>query len=125
MSASRDKGTKWETAVVGYLREHGFPFVERRAMRGRNDGGDIAGLVGWVLECKNEARASFGAYLTETERSASNVRAPWFAAIVKRRGKPVGDAYVVLPLRVLADVLRDLPIDKRARLDPDSQECPS
>lgn len=44
MSASKRKGTSFETAVVGYLRdEHGLP-VERRALRGTRDCGDITGL---------------------------------------------------------------------------------
>lgn len=32
MSASKDRGTRWETAVVRWLRDHGFPHAERRAL---------------------------------------------------------------------------------------------
>jgi hypothetical protein len=37
MSASRRKGTAWESRVVEYLKEHGFPYAERRALCGTSD----------------------------------------------------------------------------------------
>ena len=52
MSASKSKGTAWETAIVRFLKDRGWPNAERRALGGANDRGDIAGVVGvvfWML----------------------------------------------------------------------------
>ena len=32
---SKQRGTAWETAVVDYMRKHGFPYAERRVTNGR------------------------------------------------------------------------------------------
>jgi hypothetical protein len=62
---SKRKGTGFEVAVVDYLRTHGFPFAERRAQRGTNDAGDISGIVGWVIECKNHRAVELGPWMNE------------------------------------------------------------
>ena len=53
---SRDKGTSWETQVVRFLQEHGWPLAERRARRGTRDAGDVAGVAGVCIEVKAEKR---------------------------------------------------------------------
>lgn len=100
MSASRRKGTAFETAVVNFLREAGYESAERRALNGRNDKGDVAGLPGWVLECKAEKTIDLAGYMGEACREAQNANATSYAAVVKRRGKGVSEAYVVMPLAV-------------------------
>lgn len=99
MSVSRRKGTAFEIDVVRYLCDQGHP-VERRALQGRLDKGDIAGLPGWTLECKNEKTISLAQYVEEARQEALNAGTDHFAAVVKRRGKGVSEAYVVLPLAV-------------------------
>jgi Holliday junction resolvase len=110
---SKDKGTRFETAVVDYLRSEGFDHVERRALRGGKDCGDIAGLAGWTLECKAEKTIALGRYMDESELEAINADPqmvslggiPLHAAIVKRRNRGVQDAYVVMPLSQFAHLL--------------------
>lgn len=97
MSASRDKGTRFETEVVRYLHEMGFD-CERRALAGALDKGDISGIPGWTLECKNERTITLAKYMDEVNYETVNARTPYGAAIVKRRNKGVADAYVVMPL---------------------------
>jgi hypothetical protein len=46
VSKSRAKGTSWESAIVTYLIEQGWPHAERRALAGALDKGDITGLPG-------------------------------------------------------------------------------
>ncbi len=86
MSASKKRGTAWATAVVRYLQECGWPYAERRAERGRKDAGDIAGIAGIAIECKNAARVCLAEWLDEAlvERDNANARhgVVWF----KRRG---------------------------------------
>ncbi|MGV2383642.1 MAG UNVERIFIED_CONTAM: hypothetical protein LOD86_00020 [Thermobifida fusca] len=54
----RDIGTRAETAVVRYLRDHGWPHAERRALRGNHDAGDITGTPGvcWSVKAGQYAR---------------------------------------------------------------------
>lgn len=99
MSVSRQKGTAFETAVVGVLRDAGLP-AERRALNGRLDRGDIAGVPGWTLECKNEKTMSLAGYVDEARQESSNAGTDRYAAVVKRRGKGASEAYVVMPLAV-------------------------
>lgn len=72
MSASKDKGTKAETAVIKLMREMGWPHVERRSLQGENDRGDVTGIVGVVIEVKAEAKPSFGVYCKEALIEANN-----------------------------------------------------
>lgn len=105
MSASKRKGTSYESAVVEFLGRW-FPHVERRALGGINDKGDVAGIPNVVLECKNEARIDLAGYMDEAKAEAANAGAPLYAAVVKRRGKNVSQSYVVMPLDVFAPLLQ-------------------
>lgn len=49
MSASKRKGTSWESAIVQFLKENGVAHAERRALAGNADRGDIAGIPGVVI----------------------------------------------------------------------------
>lgn len=108
MNASKRKGTAFETAVVEYLRGHGFPHAERRALRGARDCGDIAGVVGWCLEAKATREIDLARAVDESLTEAGHARAPFAAAIVKRRNRPTADAYVVMPLSQFAELVADL-----------------
>lgn len=108
MSASKRKGTNWESAIVDYLKENGVPHAERRALNGAKDRGDIAGVPGVVIEAKSAARIELAGWLDETETERRNDRASVGAAWIKRRGKASpGRGYVVMTgerfLRLLAD----------------------
>lgn len=107
MNASKRKGTAFEVAVVDYLRAHGFPFAERRAQRGVNDGGDIAGVIGWALEAKACKELNLAAWVTEAEKEASNSEARWWAVIAKRRMRSTGEAYVLMSLEMFCRLLAD------------------
>lgn len=104
MTRSKDIGTRWETAVVNYLNEQGFD-VERRALAGVNDKGDIAGLAGWTLECKAVKQFQPGEWMKEAEREALNAGTPYYAVVAKRRQKGVADGYVLMPLKIFTAFL--------------------
>lgn len=108
MSASRRKGTNWESAIVDYLTANGATQTERRALCGTNDRGDIAGIPGLVIEAKNEKRIDLAGYVTEAEQERTNDGARIGLAWVKRRGKTSpGDAYVVMTGANLVRLLTD------------------
>lgn len=97
MSASKARGTAWESAIVTYLRGRGASYAERRALNGGSDRGDIAGVPGVVVEAKAEARVDLAGWLAEAERERANDGAAIGAAWAKRRGKASpADGYVVM-----------------------------
>ena len=108
MSKQRQKGTSFETAIVGWLKEHGFPYAERRALHGTFDKGDITGTGPLVWECKNHKTLAISEWLSETEQERLNAVANHGILVVKRRGK--GDAlksYAVMELEQLITLLRE------------------
>jgi hypothetical protein len=89
----RDIGTEVESAIVEYLRDHGYPFAERRSLRGTNDQGDVTGLgPGLVIECKGghaaeaASDAQIAAWLRETEVERQNAKADVGVLVTKRKG---------------------------------------
>lgn len=87
MSRSRAKGTAWESAVVAYLIERGWPYAERRALHGNADKGDITGLPGVCLELKSAARVELAVWWEEAKAERRNANAATTAVWFKRRGK--------------------------------------
>lgn len=113
MSASKRRGTAWESAVVAYLNDHGFPYAERRALSGVNDKGDVTGVPSVMLECKNEKQITLSTYMDEVKAQTANAGAQIGVAVVKRRNRGVGDAYCVMTLEQLATLLSDEIDDER------------
>lgn len=108
-SAAARKGSQFERDVVAYLREQGFPYVERAYGAGRpDDTGDLDGIPGWCFELKNHQRIDLAAWADEARAEQAHARAQHCAVIAKRRGKPVGRAYVVLDLEQFVELLADL-----------------
>jgi hypothetical protein len=104
VSRSKDKGTRFETAVVRFLGRW-FPACERRALTGKHDKGDIAGVPGWTLELKNTASLDLAGALNEAKAEAANAGTRYYAAVFSRRMKPVEESYAVVPLWVLAELI--------------------
>lgn len=108
MSRSKRIGTAWESCVVEFLRANGVVHAERRTLNGAKDRGDIAGIPGLVIECKNERTTTLASYLDEAERERINDGARIGLAWFKRRGKTSpGSGYVLMNgdtlIRLLAD----------------------
>lgn len=103
MSKAKAKGTAAETAVVRYLAgltwsggTKLFPHVERRALNGTLDRGDIAGIPGVVIEVKAAERLALAAWQRETLTEMANANADFGLLVVKRKYKPIHqwDAYM-------------------------------
>jgi len=108
VSDARRKGTAWESAIVDFLRRHGHPNAERRALGGAKDRGDIAGIPGMVIEAKAAKTILLGPWLDETEQERDNDRASYGALWIKRRGYTCpGRSFVVMTgddfVKLLAD----------------------
>jgi hypothetical protein len=108
MSKSKRKGTAWERQVVDYL---GFnleqPAVERRALEGILDRGDVAGIVDWTVECKDHNTSLWGPWMDETEKERQNAGTTFGLLVVKRRLHNVAKAFAVLPLDQMVELILD------------------
>jgi hypothetical protein len=106
---SKAKGTAFETAVVNYLRESGLPNVERRALHGNTDLGDVAGVPDWTFELKNRKTLDVGGAVDEAMLETLNAGTEFGVAIIKRprRGNPA-DAFAVMPLFQLIWIIHAL-----------------
>ena len=93
---SKVKGTRYEREVADTLAGY-WPKADRQVLHGNRDHGDIVNVPYWTLECKNEQKLRLAEYMAEAEKEAENAKSPYFAAIVKRRGKNVAESYVVMP----------------------------
>jgi hypothetical protein len=97
MSRNKAKGTRWESAIVAYLRDKGFTYAERRALSGATDKGDLTGIPGICIEAKDVKAHDLSGWLNEAEQERDNARADVGAVWIKRRGyTSPGRAYVVL-----------------------------
>ncbi|AGL13860.1 hypothetical protein [Actinoplanes sp. N902-109] len=116
MSASKDKGTAWESRIVGYLAENGFPHAERRALNGTQDRGDIAGVPGVVIEAKNCKTTSLATWVDEALLEQANDGAAHSAVWHHRRGKASpADGFVTMTgagfIRLLREAGYGTPLD--------------
>jgi hypothetical protein len=108
VSASKAKGTRWESAIVDFLRVSGVPHAERRALNGSQDRGDIAGIPGVVIEGKNAKAVTLAAWLDEAEAERVNDNALIAAVWHHRRGKASpGDGYVTMSGHMFVKLLTE------------------
>ncbi len=96
MTASKRKGTAWESTIVDYLRGAGAPHAERRALNGAKDRGDVAGIPGVVIEAKNAKTVELGVWLDEAHAERANDGADIGVVWFKRRGRTSPAAGYVL-----------------------------
>jgi len=111
MSRSKQKGTSAESAFVKNERIlESFPMVERRALSGVNDMGDVAGAPGLVFEIKNHKSYKFPEWLKETEVERINAKADYGVLIVKPNGVGLGsvqDWWAVMTVGEMLNLLRE------------------
>jgi len=85
-ASAKQAGTKWESAIVTYLIERGFPGIERRAKAGANDKGDISGLP-LVIEAKDCRQMTLSGWLEEARVEADNADVAIGVVWAKKRGQ--------------------------------------
>jgi hypothetical protein len=103
------KGSTFERDVVKYLQVHGHPYAERAYGAGRpEDTGDIDGLPGWTVECKNHRAMNLAGWCDQAQVESVHGRRGFWAVICKRRGKPTSQSYVVLDLECFVRLLSEV-----------------
>ncbi|WP_206315287.1 hypothetical protein [Streptomyces sp. C1-2] len=120
---NKNKGSAWERAIVTALQTAGWPYAERRLAGALKDRGDIAGVVGVVIEAKNKARMDLAEWIDEAELERANDNA-WLGVVWhKRRGKAsAADGYVTMTGAAFLELLADALLSRDAR--PASDEGP-
>lgn len=99
------KGTAAETAVVNYLKET-WDTVERRALAGSADKGDISGIANVCIEVKDHKKMVLSGWVKELEEEMKNAQALTGAVIHKKRGTlNVGEWYATMPVEVYINLL--------------------
>ena len=109
MSIEKRKGDAFEREVVRVLRENGHPHAERTLRLGAHeDYGDIAGVPGFHIECKDQARIELGAWLKLATLEAWRIDSrPVPVLVIKRRQQAAERAYTVLELARFAQLIAD------------------
>ncbi len=111
-ASAKQAGTKFETAIAGYLAAHVDDRIERRTRNGSKDRGDVSGLRApgggrLVVECKDYGgRLEPGPWLNEAEVARGNDDAIAGMVVAKRRGTTdPGDQFVLMTVRDLVALL--------------------
>jgi hypothetical protein len=69
------------------------------------DHGDLLGLGPWAIEVRNERTMDLSGAMNTARDEATQAGATFYAAVHRRRGHSVSDAYVTMPLSQLASLL--------------------
>jgi hypothetical protein len=95
-ASERDRGARWERALVAWLRDRGITGAERAGSGHRQHGGDIIGVPGVLIEARDRGALSLGAWSDATREAALGRH---WAVVCRRRGtSDVGRALVVMDL---------------------------
>ena len=107
-SAAKRKGSQYERDVVKWLRSMGYPCAERAYGAGRHDDvGDIDGINGVVIECKNEKAIRIPQYLRELEDEMTHADAETGVVLIKKRGTSnISESYAVMPAELWVNLLK-------------------
>lgn len=101
MNKPGDKGRMAENGLVSYLKENGWPYVERRRLTGANDKGDVTGTPGLCWEVKYaNAGLRLGSWMAETALETLNAGAEFGILVVKPLSlgaKSVARWYAIMP----------------------------
>tara|TARA_R110000851_G_scaffold86815_1_gene188993 strand:+ start:1100 stop:1474 length:375 start_codon:yes stop_codon:yes gene_type:complete len=101
---SKEKGTRWESAVAKFLQSKGFP-VWRMAQTGAQDEGDLGGLPSWAFECRDRQKMDLSKNVRDANSRAIAKGALYGVTIMKKRNSAVGSAYVAMDLETFAEIL--------------------
>lgn len=107
MSAASRRGSSWERQVSDWLNTLGWK-TDRQPRHGRADIGDIAGMPGTVIQCKNWKSFNLAEWVRGMEEQMGNASADMGVVIAKRLGKgSVDDAYAIMPAKLWAQLMKE------------------
>ena len=105
---SKNKGSGFEREIVQYLREQGWTGAERTRAGWQDDRGDIDGVIGVTLECKNQKAMTLAGWIDELIVEMANANNTMGAVVHKRKGvTDAGNYYASLPLKTFVQLLKE------------------
>lgn len=85
-NANRTKGLAWERKAVHTMRVKGFVKAARTRDGYHDDKGDVEGVKGLVIQCKDWKTMSWTAWFEDLAVQVANAEADHGVLVVKRRG---------------------------------------
>lgn len=114
---SKALGYSYEVAVSQFLKPE-YPRVKRNGNQyGPKDRGDLCGVPGWTIQCKNTAQDRWAEWFKDTIVQAVNNKTRWWVVVRKARGKNVKESLFVMSLEKgleLITHLRDVEKENKA-----------
>ena len=104
---NKRRGDRFEREIADYLRSMGI-MVDRTRVGWTDDRGDIHGIPGVVLECKNHKTLDLSGWVAELAHEMDNAGARMGCVVHKRRGTTDADKhYATLPFGLFIQLLRE------------------
>lgn len=107
-------GKRWELAAAKYAEAkfheagHTHVAVRRRAALGlHEDEGDLFGIPGVAIQCKNTTRFDL-TMVDQAQQQAQNAGVPYGVLLQKRRNSNTGSAYSVMTYDALLSMLVEM-----------------
>jgi Holliday junction resolvase len=121
--AARRKGNAWENEVTKAFQANGFRAASRLASPGeKRDIGDIGGIPGFTIECKNHKEYKFGLWIDQLKHAMARSATRWGAVVVKRRMVGVRGAMVVMEFDLFVDLIRQAHESRPGMIDRSRRE---
>lgn len=115
MNPQKNKGDGFERVIVGAIEAVGISAWRTRA-GWTDDRGDIAGIDGVVVECKNHSKTDLGGWIKELAREVANAGARRGVVVHKRKGvSDPHEQYVTMTVRdwlAMEKQIRDLQFER-------------
>ena len=116
--ASKAKGYTGEVEFIQVGDEEGYPGLRRNGNQfGQADQGDIAGVIGWVIQVKNVATARIPEWIRACKEQAKNAGVDRWAIALKLRGHHMRDGVVMVPTRLFFEMVRIIEAFEKAEVD--------
>lgn len=106
VNRSKAKGTAWETRLVNYLKENGFPYATRNPLAGSKDVGDVGNIPGVVWEAKCTKTLALAQWVDEMVAEKRNAGVDIGVVCFPRRSHATERAYCLLELKDLVTLLK-------------------
>jgi hypothetical protein len=103
VNSSKQTGTRFETRVATFLGQW-FPDVERRALAGAFDRGDIRGVPNWAVEAKARKTMNLSGWCSEAAIEAVNSRCRYWVVVHNYARHPTPQIHCTMPLWAFAEL---------------------
>jgi hypothetical protein len=105
--SNKAKTLAWRDDVIRYARSRGVPAGRPLHSVDSQDAGEIDGIPGWTLLCRRRQLLDIASAVRQARERADGDGSQYAVAVLYARARPVGDAYAVMSLRQLLDLINE------------------